>query len=31
MPVEDQLLVLLDETDRMFKNILKEVDELVDI
>ena len=29
IPVEDQLLVLLDETDRMFKNILKEVDELV--
>ena len=31
IPVEDQLLVLLDETDRMFKNILKEVDNLVDI
>ena len=29
MPVEDQLLALLDETDKMFKNILKEVDELV--
>ena len=29
IPVEDQLLALLDETDRMFKNILKEVDELV--
>ena len=31
IPVEDQLLVLLDETDKMFKNILKEVDNLVDI
>ena len=31
IPVEDQLLVLLDETDKMFKNILKEVDDLVDI
>ena len=31
IPVEDQLLALLDETDKMFKNILKEVDNLVDI
>lgn len=31
IPVEDQLLALLDETDRMFKSILKEVDNLVDI
>lgn len=31
IPVEDQLLALLDETDKMFKNILKEVDDLVDI
>ena len=29
VPVEDQLLVLLDETDKMFKSILKEVDNLV--
>lgn len=29
--VKDQLLALLDETDKMFKNILKEVDDLVDI
>ena len=31
IPVEDQLLVLLDETDKMFRDILKEVDNLVDI
>ena len=31
IPVEDQLLALLDETDRMFKNILKEVDNLVSV
>lgn len=31
IPVEDQLLALLDETDKIFKNILKEVDNLVDI
>ena len=31
IPVEDQLLVLLDETDKMFKNILKEVDNLVSV
>ena len=29
IPVEDQLLALLDETDKMFRDILKEVDELV--
>jgi hypothetical protein len=29
--VEDQLLALLDETDRMFREVLKEVDNLVDI
>ena len=29
--VEDQLLALLDETDKMFKDILKEVDNLVSI
>ncbi len=31
IPVEDQLLALLDETDKMFKNILKEVDDLVSV
>ena len=31
IPVEDQLLALLDETDKMFRDILKEVDNLVDI
>ena len=31
IPVEDQLLVLLDETDKMFKDILKEVDNLVSV
>ena len=31
IPVEDQLLALLDETDRMFKSILKEVDDLVSV
>jgi hypothetical protein len=31
IPVEDQLLALLDETDKMFKNILKEVDNLVSV
>ena len=31
IPVEDQLLALLDETDKMFRDILKEVDDLVDI
>ena len=31
IPVEDQLLALLDETDRMFRNVLREVDNLVDI
>ena len=31
IPVEDQLLALLDETDRMFKSILKEVDNLVSV
>ena len=29
--VEDQLLALLDETDKMFRNILKEVDNLVSV
>ena len=29
--VEDQLLALLDETDKMFRNILKEADNLVSI
>lgn len=31
IPVEDQLLALLDETDKMFKSILKEVDNLVSV
>ena len=31
IPVEDQLLVLLDETDKMFRDILKEVDNLVSV
>lgn len=31
IPVEDQLLALLDETDKMFRNILKEVDNLVSV
>ena len=31
IPVEDQLLALLDETDKMFRDILKEVDDLVSV
>jgi hypothetical protein len=31
IPVEDQLLALLDETDKMFRDILKEVDNLVSV
>ena len=31
IPVEDQLLALLDETDKMFRDILKEVDNFVSV
>lgn len=31
IPVENQLLALLDETDKMFRDILKEVDDLVSV
>ena len=31
IPVEDQLLALLDETDKMFRDILKEVDNIVSV